>query len=699
VALPFAVPFAFCGLILGLLLSDPRLPTERIYSSDLVGSAVGAFAVIPAIAHLGVERSALGGCAVMLGAAVLLAPPRRLLTKGVVVAAAAVILVCVARFAWVFDLTYPDGSMLAQIQQLPKPFGIEYTAWDPVTRIEVSRIQAPDPETLFTPSLIGGNHVFHERFRRMLTQNNWAFTYAVDYDGNPDSLRGIEETVYSSAYQATSVARPRVLVIGVGGGFDVLTALHFQASEVTGVEVNAAIVDVLTRVYRDYFRSWVGDPRLRLINAEGRHYLATTPAQYDVIQLSGVDSYSGTPAAAHVFSESYLYTREAFDLYLSRLSPQGILSMMRVEFVLPADMLRALVMATGALRRAGVERPEEHIVMLGEPTGHYVALLVKKSPFTPAELARLAAWVEPNPFLRLKASPGHNDPEDGMYQRFLALGDAGREAAFVRSYPLDISPAEDDRPFFFRNSFWWQVFSPDAAVRQYVFPFMEYTILTLLAVIGGAAALCVYLPLRLLAAKGRRVPHAWRYSVFFAAIGLGYLAIEVALLQRFGLFLGHPNYALSVVLASLLLATGLGSLSSRAMVSRLGGLRFVAYLLGGLVLAEHLFVFPHLAALLGLPFPIRTAIAVALIAPIGLSLGTFFPTALAQIKGESAAFVPWAWGLNGIFSVLAPVLSVGLSMTWGIGALLLSGVPIYLLAGLVLPRPTGPLGVGPAPSL
>jgi spermidine synthase len=689
-ALPLAVPFAFCGLILGMLLSDPRFPTRQVYFADLLGSAVGAFSVILAIERLGVEASALGACAVMLVTAVVLAPPRRRWARGLAAAAAVALAVAVVERGRIFDMRYPSASMLWHVQQLPKPYGIEHIAWDPVTRIEVSRIQPPNPGETFTPSLIGTNRAFLQRFERMLTQNNFAFTYAVHYDGRPESLLGIEETVYASAYHASSVARPRVLVIGVGGGFDVLTALRFDASEVIGLEVNAATVDVLRRRYRDYFRHWVEDPRVHIVAAEGRHYLSTTPGGYDVIQLSGVDSYSGTPGAAHVFSENYLYTAEAFDLYLSRLSPTGILNMMRVEFRVPRDMLRALVTAVEALRRAGAPRPEAHIMTLTEVTGHYTALLVKKTPFTEQERGRLAAWASQNTYLKLSSGPGMNDPTGNMYQRFLSLADPRLEAEFVRGYPFDVSATPDDRPFFFRHSFWWHVFSSEPIIRDYSPPVMEYTLLALLAAIGVAVAACVYLPLRLLAARGLRVPGAFRYGVFFAGIGLGYLAVEVALLQKFGLFLGHPNYALSVVLASLLLTTGLGSLFSREIMMRIRRLRFMSYVLAACILAEHLLVLPHLAAMIGLPFWARTAIVFGLVTPIGLCLGTFFPTALEQLKATAGGFVPWAWGINGIFSVLAPVLSVGVSMSWGINALLLAAVPVYLAAAIVFPDSAAP---------
>jgi spermidine synthase len=688
-ALSFAFPFAFAGLILGTLLAAPDLPSRRVYFYDLLGSGLGAFAVIPAIYWLGVEGSLLLACGILLAVTLVLVPPRSGLARAASAVALLALAACSLRPDAAFAMRYPRGTPLRFFQEAGGPFAIETVRWDPVARIEVSRIAAPQPERDYYPSLIGSNPAFHQLFQRMLTQNNNAFTYALAYDGQPASLRGIEETIYSAAYQAQAVARPRVGIIGVGGGFDVLTAIHFDASEVTGVEINAATVSLARGDYREKFGRWVDDPRVRLVLGEGRHYLATHPERFDVLQLSGVDSVSGTAAAAHVFSENYLSTNEAFDLFLARLTDQGILNMMRLEYPAPREMLRALVSAVSALRRAGAERPADHIVMLSaEPDPNFTAMLVKRTPFRPEEVDRLAAWAGRSPWFEVWAAPGRRVARDNAYQAFLALGDPRREGAFVAGYPYDISPTGDDRPFFFKYSFWWHVL-PQRSSIALAPPIMEDSVLILLAVIGLCVVGCVYLPLRYLARTGAFAPATRRYGVFFAATGLGYLAIEIALLQKFGLFLGHPNLALSVVLAALLISTGLGSLLSERIVAALGNLRFVAYLLSALILVEYLLVMPRLPGLITLPFSLRVLIVTALVAPPGLCLGTFFPSALESLKSTAPSYAPWAWGLNGIFSVLSPVLSVAVSMTWGMGALLLAAIPVYLAAALALPSPTG----------
>ena len=685
-ALLFAVPFAFSGLAIGALLSHPGLPAPRVYAFDLAGSALGAFAVIPAIRHLGVEASTLLACGFFLGGTVALAPPRKVAARlAVAVAALAVVGVGLARER-VFAMQPRQGSVLALSRTLGPPYGMEYQQWDPVARIEVSRIPPPEPARHAFPALVGDDRAFLERFRRVLTQNDYAFTYMVEWDGQPGSLRGVERTIYAAAYEASSIASPRVLVVGVGGGFDVLTALHYDAREVVGVEINGATLDIVTRVHRAACGPWSADPRVRLVEEEGRHHLASRPDRYDVLQLSGVDSYSGTPGAAHVFSESYLYTAEAFDLYLSRLTDGGVLNVMRLELFPPREMLRALVTAVAALRRAGVAEPAQHVQMVTATAGNFTALLVKKTPFTAEERRRLAAWAGPNPYFRVTASSDLDARRQGLYQAFLDLRSPARERAFVAAYPFDVSPATDDRPFFFKHSRWSHLLPGERPVPVGV-PVMEVSLLVLALAIGAVALLCIHLPLHFLLARGGLRPGRGRYGLFFSAIGMGYFAVEIALLQRFGLFLGHPNYALSVVLAALLVSSGAGALASPRLPGGQGALRFTAYALAGVVLLEGLTAFPLLPRGAGLGFPLRVALVFLLVAPVGFLLGTFLPRGLERLKADAPELVPWAWGLNGIFSVLAPVLAVGVSVTWGIETLLLAAVPVYLLAGWACPGP------------
>jgi hypothetical protein len=680
----YAAAFAGSGLVLGVLLSTPALSTRRLYALDLVGSAVGAFAVIPAVSTLGAERTAVVAGGVLLAGAVAFAPPSGRGTRICVGIAAAVVAFAALAPQSVFRLRYPRESFLGRTQAGDPRYTLEHVAWDPVARIEVSRVPPPVAETSPWPCLFGPDRVLLSRFRRVITQNNNAFTYAPAYDGDPRTLEGLEKTVYAAAYQTSLVRHPRVVVVGVGGGIDVLTALHFDASSVAGIEVNAATLDVVRRVYRDYFRAWAEDPRVRLVLDDGRHYLASRQDAFDVVQLSGVDTVSGTPGAAHVFSESYLYTAEAFDLYLSRLAPGGVLNVMRPESVPPRDMLRLLVTAIEALRRRGIGRPADHVMVIADRSGSFAAVLVQLQPFTAEQVWRAATWTEGNPYLLLAAAPGHSPSAPNAYSAVLSLPTARELRTVLDRYPWDVVPVTDDRPFFFRTSRWshlWQQAGPDPGT-----PVMEVGLLALLGVCAVAAIAFVYVPLRAL--RRPAGVGVGRLTAFFGSIGLGYMAIEMALIQKFGLLLGHPNYALSVVLASLLLTTGLGSLLSNTIVRRLGGsLRFVSYALAFVILGELLLVFPRLHTWVSLPGGLRVALATLLVAPFGCLLGTFFPTGLERLKRSSPDWVPWAWGVNGMASVVAPPLSVAVSMTAGISTLLLAALPVYLLAGLVAASP------------
>jgi spermidine synthase len=680
-ALPFAIPFAFSGFILGTLLSSADLSVRRIYCSDLTGSALGALVAIPAISRLGVERSLLAACATLLGSAVVCFWPRARIVRIVCAGAMITVIGSAADMSVAFRMRFPKGTQLAPTSDPGSGWVLEQVLWDPVSRIEVASIP-PISGNVGFPSLLGPSAALREHARKIITQNNFAFTIGLAYDGAPESLRGIEDTIYASAYQATSVANPRVLTIGVGGGFDILTAIRFQAASVTGVEINAATVKILREIDHDYFKSWVDDPRVSLIQAEGRHYLSRVHTSYDILQLSGVDSYTGTPGAAHVFSENYLYTAEAFDLYIARLTPEGILNVMRLETHPPAEMFRALVTAVGALRRAGVTHPASNVIMVLEKGGNFAALLVKRTPFTADEEARVSDWAKNNPYLTVAASPSDlNTPPENAYKTFLRLDDPRRERIFAMSYPVNIQPVSDDCPFFFRLTRWRDVWSRSSGPT----PMLEFTLVALFGLIGVVAIVCIALPLVFFELDHLRTRDAPRYGAYFAGIGIGYLAVEIALIQKFALFLGHPNYALSVVLSALLLSSGVGALFSREFTLWVGGSRFVAYALCFVVLGEHLLVFPYLPFAIAWPFFVRAGLAFVLIAPVGLALGTFFPAGLEQTKEVAPRFASWAWGINGIFSVLSPVLSVAVATTFGTTALLVAALPVYLLATAALP--------------
>jgi len=682
-ALLFAVPFTFTGLMLGALLSDETLPARKIYFADLAGSCLGALLAIPGISTLGVENCMLLCGAILLVVTCYAARPTARIPQGLCALALLAILLGFILPNRMFSMHYPPDTILHLASRPNSPYKVEHIVWDPTARIELTDLGPRKPFKDFSfPCLIGDNLQFHLLFQKMFTQNNYAFTFALKYDGKLESLKGIDRTIYAAAYAARTVEKPNVVVIGVGGGFDLLTALYHDCSSVTGVEVNSATLHILKELKKDYFAPWVQDPRVKLEFGEGRHYLASRNEKYDVIQLSGVDSYSGGSASAHVFSENFLYTREAFDLYLSRLSPNGVLNMMRLEHQPPSEMLKAVATAVESLRGSGIANPNQHIVTITSTEMNFVAMLVKKSPFKLDEITRLNKWLADNPTMKVSAPLA--DPKiPSAYQAFLELNNPAKEQEFINNYPFSITPVDDNRPFYFRHTFWWHLFPEEGWIWQRV-PMGEYTLVTLTFLISLTALVCVLLPLVILAQAPKQAGTA-RYGFIFACTALGFMALEIALLQKYSLFLGHPNYALSVVLSALLLGTGLGALYSDKISTALKGQRYVSYALCGLILLELVLIAPRLGAGAGLPFILRAAITALFVMAPGLLMGTFVPIALIHLKKNAPAFVPWAWGVNGIVSVLAPVLAVALAMTHGSQLLALAALPFYLVAGWLYP--------------
>lgn len=684
-ALLFALPFFFCGLLLGLLLSSPHFPTRKIYFADLMGSALGAILVLPSLSFLSVEQILILCVFLLVLGTFLLFPPSH---RGLRFLTLIVLFWGLASGYFsssYFRMTYPQNSMLASPY-----YALEYTEWDPISRIELSTLDTSmlQPERIFYKSLIGPFASFHKIFKKVLTQNNFAFTFALDYDGNPQSLKGIDETIYAAGYQASSVPHPKVITIGVGGGFDVLTALYFKAEQIIGVEINGATLNILKKVYASYFKNWVQDPRVSLIHAEGRYYLENSPSTFDIIQLSGVDTYSGTAASANIFSENYLYTREALALYFSKLSDAGILNIMRLEYLdTPREMLRILTTAKEILRASGISEPERHLVLLsGAPQANFTAMLLKKTPFKEEELQRLVQWTNFNPFIKISGIQGAPSPLS-QYQRFLNLQTPQEEQKFIQEYPLNIQPVSDDQPFFFRYTYWKHLFTPSSSQNFQIYTILEYSLLLLLGIIGLLTLFCIYLPLRYFLSAHPKPPSLWKYALILASLGLGFLAFEIALMQKFGLFLGHPNYAISTVLSSLLFATGLGSLSSEWFQKKVGELRFLTYSLAFLVFTYYFFLFPWLPQGISLSFALKQLLVFSACLPLGLLLGVFLPSVLDSLKQVSPAYVPWAWGINGIFSVLAPLCCVSFSMSYGMSALWIAGIPFYLLVGFLFPAP------------
>ena len=406
--------------MLGALLSSPALPTRRLYGLDLVGLGPGGLRGHPG-GH-GARRRAGGSVAgrVLLAGAFAPAPhpvaavagPSRRLT-------ALVLAVALVAPSTVFRMRYArDSSSVVRrpgTRTTPRARGL---GPDRAYR-GLARARARSPRSAW-PSLFGTDRELLSRFRRVVTQNNNAFTYAPEYGGDPATLRGLGETVYAAAYPASLVPRPRVLVIGVGGGMDVLTALAFDAASVTGVEVNGATLEILRHTYRDYFRAWVEDPRVRLVHEEGRHFLASQPDRLrrdpTVRRRLGQRHPGGGP---RLLGELPVHGRGDRPLPLAprsrgRAEPHAAGIDPASRDAAPARERRGVAPSAGS-RAPGRARDGPR-----GPEREFVAVLAQPRPFAAEQVRRVAAWAGSNPTLALGAAPGFAPSGPSAYAALLA---------------------------------------------------------------------------------------------------------------------------------------------------------------------------------------------------------------------------------------------------------------------------------------
>lgn len=658
-----AVPFSLLGAIVCSALAAPAARVPRVYAATFVGGAVGAVLCLAAMQWLGAPRAAAVLAALPLAGSLIAARAERpMRSRGRVIFALAALLT-------IGTLVLPERVIPLQSRKhfprVPAERVLE-SRWNAFSH--VTFYDNPEHHGLWAlppgydgplPNMIG------------VAIDAWAITSLIERAPDEVDLPVFARYPPTIAYVG-ALPGFSALIIGAGGGLDVLTALAAGAGHVAAVEINPLIVDAVLGRFAEFTGDLYRDPRVEPVVAEARRFVETDERRWDRIVLSGVDTFAATEAGAFALAENSLYTVEAFETYLDRLEPDGLLMMTRWWFEPPRQTLRLALTAAEALRRRGVEAPARSLFIARAERNSL--FLMKNGDFTREEItALLAACVQrgAEPVFALET------PSHPTFVKALVTGDP---RVFVQDYPYRVDPATDDRPFFFETTRLRSVFQTEGDWIRDRIGGQEVLVASMLVLI----LLCLPLLLLERAARARAGASAPRRALFgIAALGLGYMLVEVPLLQRLALPLGHPVLAVAVVLVALLLWSGLGSLlSARLGLDRLATVALacaVAILLSlwvGLSGVED--------GLMHLPLATRILSVVALLAPAGLAMGMPFPLALRALSGHDALFVPSAFLWNGIASVLAGPLAVALSMELGFQATLLLGVLCYVLAAALL---------------
>jgi hypothetical protein len=645
-----ATMLALGTAVTSLLLGATGRGIARLYAADLVGAAIGALAVIPLMTVVPTPLIIAGAGLLPLVALVLVSP-------GSIGPAIAVAAVLAGAMAW------GEPFRLRFAKEYDEPPELLYERWTPTARV-----------TVFPDTFLHDGNAFGWGFGRRwddepleqlwLEQDGSAGTPIARLRGPVADLRHLRFDVTNVGYE---VRRPgSVCVIGAGGGRDILAALAAGATSVDAVEMNPFIVEVVSGEFAGFSGDPYHLPGVNAIVSEGRSYLKDSDRRYDLIQISLIDSWAATAAGAYALSENYLYTIEAYRTYLRRLTPDGMISTSRWwTGARRLEGIRLAHLAASALELEGVPEPNRHIAVVR--SRGVATVLVSLRPFDDADRARLDRACEDRGFDRVWPDP---PPPGDPISTVLAVGPGPFEDA-----GLDVSPPTDDRPFFFQPV---GVFLGTGAGSLSNNEQAVVVLRWLMALVTGLGMALFGLPFVL---RGRleRHPGFWRGSAYFATIGLAFMFVEIPLLQKAILFLGHPNRATAAVVTGMLLGAGIGS-SLAARLSRHAALAFgflpaLAVLAGGFALDSLFRSTPDWSLWA------RMAATIGGSGAIGLFLGFALPSGMIRFDERDRA---WFWAVNGFASVASSVFSLSLSMSLGFVRVGLLAVVLYLVAWLLI---------------
>ncbi|MEZ5964008.1 MAG: hypothetical protein R3F56_09210 [Planctomycetota bacterium] len=686
-----ALPFFCAGLAICAAISSYRSHVGSVYFADLLGAGCGALAVPLCLEPLGgpgliFALGMLFGVAAAcfwlsqtIGAASALAAVRALAALGLVALVGWWALPVARTDA--FDPGLAPSKEMAPLQQHKM---LEVTRWSPLARIDVSQ------EGTIVP-MMGG--VFRQGTPahplRMIFQDGAAPTMFIkDEPGQMDFLLHSTTGVGFPILRTRGITAPEVLAVGVGGGVDLQIALAHGAKHVTGAEINAVTLDLLRNRFADYVGGLPNDPRVELVHAEGRHFARDAKAhdrRFDLIQLSGVDTYTALSSGAYALSESYLYTQEAVHDFLAALSEDGVVSYSRFVFPeQPRETLRLAATAAAALEQEGHGGAFRHLFVLYGDQGpfHWATLLIGRKPFAAAELAAARAFCADNGFKVLF------DPEVPAASAFddCLRREPAQRAEFFAKHPYEVRPALDERPFFF-NFFKWSSLWKKGEYGGHTYrDSYPVGLLLLLVAMAQTVLLGAIFILRPLAGveRGLRDRTTVAALVYFSALGVGFIALEIALMQKLVLFLGHPTYAMTLVLPAMLVAAGLGALTVRPTTQPRPRLRLLAVAAPVLIVASWWVVTYGLDGFLAASFEVRATLVVATLTPVAFVLGMAFPTAIRLIDSQRPELVPWAWAVNGFTSVLGSTGAVVLAMQTSFSTVILSVAAVYAIGFVVM---------------
>ncbi len=692
------IPFFFAGLIISAALSKFTLQINRLYFVNLAGSGLGSLLFVFALEPLGAPLLVLILAIMGVIAGLFFSINARKEMK-----IAAIISIILLTGLVPFS-NYIMNFQPEKYKQLGKSLDkkshpdakIEYTKWTPISRIDVSSDKKNH--------LVGYLQQLKPSDYKIITVDADAHTPIYSsyfFNGLASAAQcGANIGDYNLVYLLKN--NPDVLVIGIGGGIDVMSAISFNARKISAVEINKAIYNLTTNKYTWFSGLNFKDKDITAYYDEGRSFVRRSEEKYDIIQINAIDTFAALSSGAYVLSENYLYTVEAFLDYLHHLKDDGILSIHRWLFLPPRESLRLSSIALSAYQKMGINDPEKHILVIGDISMVWATNLFKKSAFTPEDMVKMRSYCNKYGY-KIIFFPKINPPEEQLrleHEYYSHIGDKDlleasrvfnhlftaykqREIeSFYSNYRYNVRPVFDNNPFFFEYNRIIDLYKiKDFHLRGNwpLFTLYYLLIITFIAVIG-----LIILPLYIFKRKGLETPRAAATSIYFSALGIGFMFIEIGLMQKLVLFLGHPIYSIALVLSSLLIFSGLGSFVSGRIGWRNERIIFFSVLSIFVILLIYTGILgPIVSHFLKEDKITRVTLSLALLAPLSFFMGMPFPSGLKKIEKDYPGFIPWAWGINGGSSVLASILCIIVAMWLGFLSTLIAAALVYL-AGMLI---------------
>jgi spermidine synthase len=702
-----SVPFFAAATAIGLALTSESEKCPRLYAYNMAGSGAGALLAMVALSFARVEWAVVGVMGLAQCAAVVALLDKKLLVdRGTRRFVAGVAIMAIVTLAYIF---HPPIVRLSQYKGLSYALNLPHAEVvaersSPLGRVDV--VASPAIREAPGLSLLAPTDSVPPKQLGLYVDAESVGAITA-FNGDTDTLNYLDWMVTAAPYFALQDPRDlRVCVLGAGGGAGVLLALRHAARQVDAVELDPNVPELLQGEFHDFAGGLYNRPEVRVHRAEARAFVQAARGTWDVIDLSLVDSFAASAVGVGAVSENYLYTSEAFEAFLTHLRPGGVLAVTRWAQMPPRNELKLFATAVAALERMGLNSTERLVLIRSWAAA---TLLVKKEPFSTPELSALRRWTEERlfdasyfPGIAAEQHNRFNVLERDYYfeaaSAFLAGGQSREQ--FFRDYAFNVRPATDDRPYFFHFYRWRALPLMSRTFRQSWIPFSEWGYLILVATLAQATLLGIMLIVSPLFLLHSRIPSSdspvskphsrgtlrLRVLLYFLALGLGYLFVEMALIQRLVFLLADPIYAVAVVLAGLLFVSGLGSafaarqLRKGVSATRLACLAAIVVAVTCAVYALELHTV--LTPLLKWPLSARMALAFTVMLPFA-AMGMPFPLVLCQLGQTRTELLPWAWAINSCASVIAGPLATLLALGAGLRTVLLVASACYAMAALL----------------